>query len=65
MDLRTIDDAVNDYNLSGRKPELHYAIGYAMSNDFPDLSFEELLEKADEQMYQNKQLWYQKKGRYS
>lgn len=54
-----ISAAVDAYNASGEKPEIHFAAGYALSADFPTLSRKELMEKADEKMYQNKNAWYQ------
>lgn len=52
--------AVDAYNKSGAKPEIHFACGYALSTDFPDISRNELLTKADERMYCDKQKWYDK-----
>ncbi|MDD6312177.1 MAG: GGDEF domain-containing protein, partial [Firmicutes bacterium] len=46
------------HNLSGEKPEIHFAAGYALSVDYPTFSYEELLKKADEKMYHNKSEWY-------
>ena len=57
--LARIHDAVEAYNASGEKPELSYAAGFALSTEFPGLSCQELLKKADERMYRNKQQWYQ------
>ena len=54
--IRTTAEA---YNASGEKPALHYAAGYALSTEFPELSRKALLKKADERMYLNKQQWYE------
>lgn len=55
-----ISSAVEAYNASGEKPEIHYAVGYALSDDYPALSREQLTKKADEKMYRNKNEWYHK-----
>ena len=57
--MEKIRTAVDAYNISGEKPALSYAAGYALSTEFPELSPKELLKKADERMYLNKQKWYQ------
>ena len=61
MYIEKIRSAVDAYNASGEKPALSYAVGYALSTDFPGLSRKELLEKADTDMYVNKQRWYETK----
>ncbi|MDD6095714.1 MAG: diguanylate cyclase [Clostridia bacterium] len=52
--------AVDEYNKSDDGPSIYFASGYALSDDFPGLSKQELLVKADERMYKNKQQWYEK-----
>lgn len=56
--LKKIHDAADAYNESGRTPELYFAAGYALSEEFPDLTPSELLQKADERMYLDKHRWY-------
>lgn len=56
--LAAIAQAVDVYNASEKGPAIHYAAGCAFSGDYPGVSRRELLEKADEQMYQNKDQWY-------
>ena len=56
--ISQISAAVRAHNLSGEKPEIYFAVGYALSVDYPDFSQEELLKKADEKMYHNKSEWY-------
>ena len=46
------------HNASGEKPEIHFAVGYALSTDYPSFSREELMKKADEKMYHHKSAWY-------
>lgn len=58
--ISQISDAVERHNSSGKKPEIHFSAGYAVSGDYPALPPEELLAKADEKMYQNKDEWYRK-----
>ena len=52
--------AVNEYNSLGECPEIHFACGYALSEDYPACSWQELLAKADEYMYRDKKSWYSK-----
>ena len=56
--MRGIREAVNAYNDSGEIPALYYAAGYVLSTEFPGLSPQKLLEKADERMYIDKKNWY-------
>lgn len=58
--ISKISAAAEAHNLSGEKPEIHFAAGYALSTDYPTFSREELLKKADEKMYHNKSEWHQK-----
>lgn len=58
--ISMISEAAEAHNASGQKPEIHFAVGYALSADYPALSHEELLKKADEKMYHNKSEWYRK-----
>ena len=60
MLISQISAAAEAHNLSGEKPEIHFAAGYALSIDYPSFSQEELLKKADEKMYHNKSEWYRK-----
>lgn len=58
--ISQISAAAEAHNLSGEKPEIHFAVGYALSVDYPTFSREELLKKTDEKMYHNKSEWYRK-----
>lgn len=60
--ISAVNNAVAAYNLSGQIPEIHFACGCALSCDFPNLSWNELLSKADEYMYINKKSWYAEKA---
>ncbi|MDY3225583.1 MAG: GGDEF domain-containing protein [Candidatus Faecousia sp.] len=51
--------ATQIYNDTGNTPCIHFAAGYAMASEFPELTRGELLGKADERMYQDKRAWYQ------
>lgn len=53
-----VHTAVDEYNSSGGVPEIHFAVGYALSAEFPGISKSELLAKADRRMYLDKQEWY-------
>ena len=44
-------------------PFIYFAAGYALASEFPELSREELLSRADERMYQEKRQWYTKHRR--
>jgi len=56
--ISAVNNAVAAYNRSGKTPEIYFACGYALSCDFPGISWPELLAKADEYMYENKKRWY-------
>ena len=56
--LADIRFEADSYNASGEKPEIHYAVGYALSTQFPDASRRELMQKADARMYLDKKRWY-------
>lgn len=58
--IARISEEVDWHNASGEIPEIHFAVGYALSVDYPTHSCEELMKKADEKMYHNKSEWYQK-----
>ena len=58
--ISAVNNAVAAYNLSGQIPEIHFACGYALSEDYPACSWQELLAKADEYMYRDKKSWYSK-----
>ena len=52
--------AVEEYNSSRTKSEIHFACGYVLSSEFPNIPRSELLTKADARMYSDKQAWYDK-----
>lgn len=60
--IASVKAKVNAYNDAGAQPGIHFAVGYALSADFPGLSLQELFEKADKNMYRDKQLWYKENG---
>ena len=55
-----IHKAVDKHNRLDKGVSIHFACGFALLNDFPTLSKRELLAKADEFMYKDKQRWYDK-----
>ena len=55
-----IKKATEEHNNLGNMPNIHFACGYALSDDFPTLSKRELLAKADELMYEEKNRWHAK-----
>ena len=56
--LKEIRIHVDRYNESHPEPKLYYAVGYALSTEFPDLPQKALLGKADERMYEDKKKWH-------
>lgn len=56
--VETIQNAVEDYNASNSHASIFFAVGFAVSAEYPGLSRKELLSIADSQMYLNKQRWY-------
>ena len=59
--IAEIHTAVAAYNAANTMPTLYFAAGYALSSEFPGLSRRELLEKADARMYQDKQMWHNRR----
>ena len=59
--IAEIHTAVAAYNAANTMPALYFAAGYALSSEFPGLSRRELLEKADARMYQDKQMWHNRR----
>lgn len=55
-----INKAVDKHNSLGKGTSIYFACGFALSSDFPTLSKHELLAKADEFMYKDKQRWHDK-----
>ena len=55
-----IHKAVDKHNSLGKGTNIYFACGFSLSSDFPTLSMQELLAKADELMYEDKQRWYDK-----
>ena len=53
-----LNAAADRYNAVCADTPLHFAVGYALSNDYPGLKTRELLAVADSQMYLNKKKWY-------
>ena len=53
-----IASSVARYNTSEELPKIHYAAGWMLSADFPELTPQELLIEADKCMYEDKQQWY-------
>ena len=43
--------------------KVHYAVGYAMSDDCPESTLRILLKKADQAMYENKRIYYESMGK--
>lgn len=60
--VEEIRTAVAGYNATGEKPAIYYAVGYALSTEFPKMSRKALFQKADERMYLDKQRWYEENG---
>lgn len=59
--VEAISHATEEYNLSDPEVQLYFAMGEAMSEDHPEMSWPELFRLADENMYHNKQEWYAQK----
>lgn len=53
-----VASAVAQYNASGEEPRIHYAAGWVLSSEFPELAPAELLAEADKRMYVEKQRWH-------
>lgn len=56
--VKQLHQAVERYNETANPPHIHFAAGWALASEFPELSREELLNRADKRMYQEKRQWY-------
>lgn len=56
--------AVERYNKQSEAVKIHYACGFALSSDYPSLTTRELLTKADEEMYRDKDYWHKQNETY-
>lgn len=61
--LTDIKDAVKEYNCPERKVKLSCSAGYALSSDYLGCTMPVLLEKADNNMYQDKRSFYENVSR--
>ena len=65
----SIEDILNNLaktvsvNNAHQDLKVHYAAGYAMSDDLPESTLSMLLEKADQAMYENKKIYYERMGK--
>lgn len=59
--IRLLNVAVEKHNETSTDPALYFAVGYALSREYPGLNHRELLAVADSQMYLDKQKWYGQK----
>lgn len=65
---QTLENSCNElanlvaaYNSSNKSPiKIYYAIGYALSSEFPNQTKQDLVHVADSRMYENKRCWYEK-----
>lgn len=53
-----LKEAAQRHNNSGNPPFIYFSAGWVVASEFPELSREELLKRADERMYQEKRQWY-------
>ena len=60
--ISEVSEKTRWYNENEDSPEISFAVGCAASKDFPNLSYTELLKRADARMYSNKSEWYDKNG---
>ena len=64
-----IEDILNNLaktvsvNNAHQELKVHYAVGYAMSDDWPESTLGMLWEKADQAMYENKRIYYESMGK--
>ncbi|MGF0018882.1 diguanylate cyclase [Sporofaciens sp. SGI.106] len=60
--LKNISDEVKKHNQSDMKVKVDYSVGYSISTEFEECTMEDLLEKADCRMYEDKRAYYEKLG---
>ena len=60
--IYNLEIAVEQINESGRKPQMSYALGYALSSYYPGSNLADLLKIADQNMYEEKQRHHKEMG---
>lgn len=60
--ITALYQAADEYNRTCSTPSISFAAGYALSTEHPGRSRKELLQIADDRIYQNKQAWYTKQA---
>ena len=60
--IYNLERAVQQINESGRKPQMSYALGYALSSYYPGSNLADLLKIADQNMYEEKQRHHKEMG---
>lgn len=60
--LKNISDEAKKHNESDNKVKVDYSVGYSISTEFEECTMEDLLEKADCRMYEEKRAYYEKLG---
>lgn len=58
--MQTIQKKVAEENAMGREPQISYSMGSAISTHYPEMNLLELLEIADQRMYEAKRVHHQK-----
>jgi len=59
--INSLMAAVESYNADNPHLPIHFAVGVALSSEYSNISRIDLFRKADENMYRNKQIWYEQK----
>ena len=59
--IQALIRSTEEYNTANTDLPIHFAIGAALSTEYPGMSRTELFRLADEEMYRNKQFWYKQK----
>lgn len=59
--IQALVRSTEEYNTANSELSIHFAIGAALSTEYPGMSRTELFRLADEEMYRNKQFWYKQK----
>ena len=60
--IKKIQNKVEEENENGRDPQISYSLGHAISTHYPGMTLSELLEVADQKMYEEKRKHHQKFG---
>lgn len=61
--VQALHRATGEHNAQHPDLPIHFAAGTALSTEHPDMTRTQLFQRADEEMYENKRLWYSQRSK--